>query len=108
MQQNIGPDETAPSRPRRASSVSFEQFTEIADYEPTSSTVEGMSTPESELVDFMRNVWKLPVPELIISVIGGAKLFRIPSLRLKKAFQQDLVSAAIATGAAYLFDDGLY
>jgi hypothetical protein len=52
----------------------------------------------AEIVRFMRDGWKLPVPELIISVTGGANSFKIPLARVHNVFQQGLVSIAITTG----------
>lgn len=57
----------------------------------------------AEIVDFMRQAWKLPTPELIISITGGAKLFEIISAHAHRTFQQDLVSAAMATSKELLF-----
>ena len=51
----------------------------------------------AEIVHFMQNAWNLPIPELIISVTGGAKFFSITSPGIHKIFQQDLVSTAMAT-----------
>lgn len=75
----------------------LETFNEDEDYVENLAEEKGMISQAAEIVDFMRNAWKLPVPELIISVTGGAKLFEIVSSRAHKTFQQDLVSAAIAT-----------
>jgi hypothetical protein len=44
----------------------------------------------------MREGWRLPTPDLIISITGGAKRFELPA-RLRKAFQLGLVSAAATT-----------
>jgi hypothetical protein len=54
--------------------------------------------PETELIEFMREQWELPLPELIISVTGGAELFKLTSPRVRRAFQEGLVSAAVTTG----------
>ena len=68
------------------------------DYSAEEDTEEKVTPSEAtEIVDFMRNAWKLPTPELIISVTGGAKLFEIVSPHVNKIFQQDLVSAATPT-----------
>ncbi|CAF3343708.1 unnamed protein product [Rotaria socialis] len=50
------------------------------------------------VVKFMQEAWKLPKPDLIISVTGGAKNCDM-SARLRKIFQSGLVSAAITTNA---------
>lgn len=46
----------------------------------------------------MRNAWKLPTPQLIISVTGGADIFKLSTLRVRRAFQQGLIIAAVTTG----------
>jgi hypothetical protein len=54
--------------------------------------------PATQLVAFMRDHWEIPLPELIISVTGGAQLFKLTQPRIRNAFQKGLVSAAVATG----------
>jgi transient receptor potential cation channel subfamily M protein 2 len=44
----------------------------------------------------MREAWRLPTPDLIISVTGGAKHFELQG-RLRKTFQLGLVSVAATT-----------
>lgn len=46
----------------------------------------------------MRFGWKLPSPQLIISVTGGANLFKLPTPRARYAFQRGLIAAAVTTG----------
>ncbi len=62
------------------------------------------TTPAAQLVDFMRKAWKIPLPELIISVTGGARLFKLTNPQLRSTFQKGLVSAAINTSKYYLFE----
>jgi len=50
-----------------------------------------------ELFDTMKSAWKLETPSLLISVIGGAKKFRMMSEQ-KDAFRHGLVKAAEITG----------
>ncbi|CAF2831737.1 unnamed protein product [Rotaria sp. Silwood2] len=57
-----------------------------------------LTKPEIDLVELMREKWELPLPELIISVTGGAKLFKLTPPRVRKAFQEGIVSAAVTTG----------
>ncbi|CAF3362365.1 unnamed protein product [Rotaria sp. Silwood1] len=57
-----------------------------------------LETSAETVVKFMKQGWRLPKPDLIISVTGGAKNFDM-STRLKKIFQSGLVSAAITTNA---------
>lgn len=61
----------------------------------------------ADIVDFMRTAWKLPTPNLIISVTGGAGLFENLPPHVYRLFQQGLVSAAVATSTnkafVYLF-----
>jgi transient receptor potential cation channel subfamily M protein 2 len=42
--------------------------------------------------------WNLPMPQLIISVTGGAQNFTIPQ-RMKTAFKRGLIKAATSTNA---------
>ncbi|CAF3929782.1 unnamed protein product [Rotaria sp. Silwood2] len=57
-----------------------------------------LETTAETVVKFMQQGWRLPKPDLIISVTGGAKSFDM-SARLRKIFQSGLVSAAITTNA---------
>ncbi|CAF4675706.1 unnamed protein product [Rotaria sp. Silwood1] len=66
-----------------------------------------LESQAAQIVDFMRNAWKLPVPELIISVTGGANAFKIPLPRIHQAFQQGLVKAAMTT-SAWIFTSGTH
>jgi hypothetical protein len=70
--------------------------TNVDTMQSSSSTIQ--IEPERELVELMREQWELPVPELIISVTGGAKLFKLTPPRVRRAFQEGLVSAAVNTG----------
>ncbi len=66
------------------------------------------TTPAAQLVDFMRKAWKIPLPELIISVTGGARLFKLTNPQLRSTFQKGLVSAAVNTSKYYLFELRLF
>lgn len=101
-EESVSSVESPKPRHRKASSESFENFTEDDDYEMISTPPTAEQSPAAEIVDFMRNAWKLPIPELIISVTGGAKFFNISSPRMRNAFQQGLISAVMATGEAFL------
>ncbi|CAF3552086.1 unnamed protein product [Rotaria sp. Silwood1] len=57
-----------------------------------------LTTNAETVVKFMQQGWRLPKPDLIISVTGGAKSFDM-STRLRKIFQSGLVAAAITTNA---------
>ena len=48
--------------------------------------------------ELIKKVWKLKVPNLVISVTGGAKSFHLKP-RLKEVFQRGLIKAAKSTGA---------
>jgi hypothetical protein len=62
-----------------------------------------LKTEPDKIVQFMREGWRLPTPDLIISITGGAKRFELPA-RLRKAFQLGLVSAAATTSKPkYIF-----
>jgi hypothetical protein len=50
------------------------------------------------IVDLMCEGWKLPPPQLIISVTGGAHLFKLATSRTRYAFQRGLIAAAVFTG----------
>ena len=51
------------------------------------------TTPASMIVPFLVKVWKLPTPEIIISVTGGAQALTLPA-PLEEEFNKGLVSAA--------------
>ncbi|CAM4753000.1 unnamed protein product [Rotaria magnacalcarata] len=55
-----------------------------------------LDTDAAAVVEFMEQGWKLPNPDLIISVIGGGQQFHM-SPHLRQAFQQGLVIAAATT-----------
>ncbi|KAM4626692.1 transient receptor potential cation channel subfamily M member 2 [Discoglossus pictus] len=55
-------------------------------------------TPSDVLYQLMTEQWGLEVPNLLISVTGGAKNFRM-KMRLKNIFRRGLVKAAQTTGA---------
>ncbi|CAF0752649.1 unnamed protein product [Didymodactylos carnosus] len=63
-----------------------------------------IETDEQEIVRLMLEEWKLPVPQLIISVTGGARLFNMPP-RIRNAFQQSLISV-VDTTDAWIFTGG--
>ncbi|XP_040297409.1 transient receptor potential cation channel subfamily M member 2 [Bufo bufo] len=55
-------------------------------------------TPSNVLYQLMTEQWGLEVPNLLISVTGGAKNFRM-KMRLRNIFRRGLVKAAETTGA---------
>ncbi|KAM9304805.1 transient receptor potential cation channel subfamily M member 2 [Gastrophryne carolinensis] len=55
-------------------------------------------TPSSVLYQLMTEQWGLEIPNLLISVTGGAKNFRM-KMRLRNIFRRGLVKAAQTTGA---------
>ncbi|CAF1005183.1 unnamed protein product [Adineta steineri] len=55
-------------------------------------------TSARTIVEFMRRGWRLPTPDLIISVTGGGKQCNM-STHLRKTFQRGLVAAAATTNA---------
>ncbi|XP_075140952.1 transient receptor potential cation channel subfamily M member 2 [Leptodactylus fuscus] len=55
-------------------------------------------TPSNVLYQLMTEQWGLEVPNLLISVTGGAKNFRM-KMRLRNIFRRGLVKAAQTTGA---------
>ncbi len=68
------------------------------------SSTEGLTddrkpkTVEGCIVNLIRYGWKLPSPQLIISVTGGAHLFKLATPRIRYAFQRGLIAAAVTTG----------
>ncbi|CAF4299808.1 unnamed protein product, partial [Adineta steineri] len=57
-----------------------------------------LETNAETVVKFMQQGWRLPTPDLIISITGGAKHCDM-SARLRKIFQRGLVAAAVTTNA---------
>jgi len=53
--------------------------------------------PGDELYKQMRSQWKIPAPNLLISVTGGVGKFHMTS-EVKDAFRHGLVKAAESTG----------
>ncbi|CAF0982195.1 unnamed protein product, partial [Didymodactylos carnosus] len=64
---------------------------------------EAIITPQ--IVQFMKDMWKLQPPQLIISVTGGARLFKWTTPGMLYAFQKGLTSAAVTTDA-WIFTGG--
>lgn len=64
-------------------------------------------TPSSVIYHLMTQHWGLDVPNLLISVTGGAKNFNM-KLRLKSIFRRGLVKVAQTTGGCWALsaDDG--
>lgn len=55
-----------------------------------------LETNAKTVVEFMHRGWRLPTPDLIISVTGGGKQCNM-STHLRKTFQRGLVAAAATT-----------
>lgn len=55
-----------------------------------------LNTNAKTVVEFIQRAWRLPNPDLIISVTGGGKQCNM-SPHLRKAFQRGLVAAAATT-----------
>ncbi len=62
-----------------------------------------LDTNAETVVKFMQKGWRLPSPDLIISVTGGAKHCDM-SARLRKVFQRGLVAAAVTTSKIFEFE----
>ena len=59
-------------------------------------------TTDLELVwTLLTDHWRLPIPNLLISVTGGAQRFDL-NPRLKAVFKRGLINAATTTGRVYL------
>jgi ribosomal protein S9 len=55
-----------------------------------------LQTDAITVVEFMQYGWRLPTPDLIISVTGGGKQCSM-SAHIRKSFQRGLVMAAATT-----------
>nr|KAI8744050.1 transient receptor potential cation channel subfamily M member 2-like [Biomphalaria glabrata] len=65
-----------------------------------------VDTPMDTMLDLLTKVWKMEMPNLLISVTGGAKNFNMKA-RLKEVFRRGLVKAAQSTGA-WIVTGGTY
>ncbi|CAF4396515.1 unnamed protein product [Rotaria socialis] len=101
-------DSAKPStnRMREDNDDSSENLNETDD-EIAESEKEVEESQATKIVNFIRNKWKLPVPELIISITGGAQHFKFASPRVRNAFQKGLISAAMNTDA-WIFTAGTH
>ncbi len=59
-----------------------------------------MDTPETKVEKILLNVWRIPSPRLIMSIIGGAKYFTL-SERLETNFINGIISVALKSGKYY-------
>lgn len=68
-----------------------------------------LDTNAKTVVEFMQRAWRLPTPDLIISVTGGGKQCNM-STHLRKTFQRGLVTAAATTSTERKFHskDGVF
>jgi transient receptor potential cation channel subfamily M protein 2 len=73
----------------------------LSSFDHTGNDRKSKTLPEC-IVDLMRFSWKLPSPQLIISVTGGAQLFKLPTPRARHAFQRGLIAAAVTTGESFI------
>ncbi|CAF0783238.1 unnamed protein product [Didymodactylos carnosus] len=86
--------------------VKFDSL-KISDYQKFNShpmAVDGLNEAAQSIVKFMRVVWELRTPGLIISVTGGAKYLETP-MKIREVFKRDLIAAAITTDA-WIFTGG--
>lgn len=60
-------------------------------------------TPPSVIYHLMTQYWGLDVPNLLISVTGGAKDFNMKP-RLKSVFRRGLVKVAQTTGSPWAWE----
>ena len=63
-----------------------------------------LQTNPTTVVEFMQYGWRLPRPDLIISVVGGGNLYNM-SPHLRKTFQRGLTVAAATTSKNYSFSN---
>ena len=64
---------------------------------PTDGTDDQKHAVVERMRELMLNVWKLPHPNLIISVTGGAEKFEVSNTQQKR-FKRGIVRTAIKTG----------
>ncbi|CAF1186528.1 unnamed protein product [Rotaria sp. Silwood1] len=80
------------------------EFLDEIDSNDASSSIDDIENETQQktfaerIVNLMRYGWKLPSPQLIISVNGGAHLFKLSTPRIRNAFQRGLITAAVTTG----------
>lgn len=60
-----------------------------------------LQTDAKTVIEFIQHAWRLPTPDLIISVTGGGKQCNM-STHLRKTFQRGLVVAAGTTSIPYI------
>lgn len=53
---------------------------------------------KDQLLELMFKHWKLPHPNLVVSVVGGAKRFKFSKTRISTLFKQGLIDIATTTG----------
>ena len=56
-----------------------------------------MNTPVEKTEKILLKAWKIPEPELILSIIGGAKYFTL-SDRLETNFINSIINVALTSG----------
>ncbi|CAF0932625.1 unnamed protein product [Rotaria sordida] len=61
------------------------------------SSIPSQTQVAEYIVGLMRHGWKLPSPQLLISVTGGTGRYELPK-RIQSAFQRGLMTAAVTTG----------
>jgi hypothetical protein len=72
-------------------------FNELSSFTRLSQYIRlALGTNAKTIVEFMQRGWRLPTPDLIISVTGGGKQCNM-STHLRKTFQRGLVAAAATT-----------
>jgi len=72
-------------------------FNELSSFTRLSQYIRlALGTNAKTIVEFMQRGWRLPTPDLIISVTGGGKQCNM-SPHLRKTFQRGLVAAAATT-----------
>ncbi len=69
--------------------MNFDQYTQLA-----------LDTPEGKVEKILLNVWGIPQPRLIMSIIGGAKYFTL-SERLETNFINGIINVALNSGKQY-------
>ncbi|CAF1455960.1 unnamed protein product, partial [Rotaria sordida] len=62
------------------------------------SSIPSQTQVAEYIVGLMRHGWKLPSPQLLISVTGGTGRYELPK-RIQSAFQRGLMTAAVTTDA---------
>ncbi|CAF1486573.1 unnamed protein product [Didymodactylos carnosus] len=94
-----------PIDPAKVRILTLNEIVQKQSLDPPEPLTKSNDTLAEEIVEFMRDAWNLHVPNLIISVTGGAKYFKFINPRTRDDFQNGLFAAAVTTDA-WIFTGG--